>query len=160
MTSYSAVMDSNRLQNIFAKHSNEGCIIVSWEEWVEKVTMAYADLIGRAKSVPYDRITITYSELGGNIGLTVISEYFHLKIAWILYACDAYAKDDNLPMITALVVNHKYNRPSRGFWGLDRIPKQLRTGSKMDGTEFLLSPEQETFWITELKKIDKWGKGT
>lgn len=155
-----AAMDTDRLGHIYAIHSNEGCVIVTWDEWVEKVAKAYAELIGRAKSVPYDRITITYSELGNRIGLYPVSDWFHLKIAWILYACATYAHQDGLPMITALVVNSETGQPGKGFWGLEGVPIRLRKVTKIENiTPFAISGERDEFWVGELKKIDKWGKG-
>ena len=152
-------MDTNRLKSIYAKHSDEGCVIITWDEWVEKVTKAYAELVRRAKSVPYDQITITYSELGKRIGLHPLSEWFHLKIAWILYACATYAYEDGLPMITALVVNSETGQPGKGFWGLDGIPVRLRKVTKIeDITPFAISGERDDFWVAELKRIDRWGK--
>ena len=159
MTDYSPQMDINRLRGIYAEHSSEGCVIVTWEEWIDKVTKAYADLINRAKTVPYDRITTTYSELGGRIGLYLMSEWFPLKIAWILYACATYAYEDKLPLITALVVNSETGQPGKGFWTLDGIPTRLKKVTKIeDITPFAISGERDYFWVNELKKIDKWGK--
>jgi len=155
-----AGMDITRLRGIFAKHSREGCVIATWEEWVEMATGAYAELMRRAKYVPYDQITITYSELGKKIGLFPLSEWFHLKIAWILYACATYAYQDKLPLITAIVVNSETGQPGKGFWGLDGIPIRLRKVTKIeDITPFEISGERDTFWVAELKKIDKWAKG-
>jgi len=155
-----AEMDAKRLQRIHTKHTGEGCFM-PWDEWVEKVTKAYAELIRRAQSVPYGQITVTYSELGKRIGLYPLSDWFQLKIAWILYACATYAYEDGLPMITALVVNSKTGQPGKGFWGLDGVPVRLRKVTKVeDITPFIISGERDSFWVAELKRIDKWGKGT
>ena len=54
-------MDTNKLRRIYAKHTVEGCFM-PWDEWVEKVKKAYAELIRRAQMVPYNQITVTYSE--------------------------------------------------------------------------------------------------
>ena len=154
-------MDTNILRRIFKKHRGEGCVIVGWEEWQEKVGKAYAELVQIARTAPYDRITITYSELGQRIGLAPphLSDWFHLKIAWILYACAAYAFEHGLPMITALVVNSETHQPGKGFWGLEAIPVHLRKVAKIeDITPFKISGERDAFWVEELRRIDAWGK--
>jgi hypothetical protein len=154
-------MDTTILKRIFAKHRSQGCVIVDWDEWQEKVEKAYAELIRIARTAPYDRITVTYSELGQRIGLPPphLSDWFHLKIAWILYACATYAFEHGLPMITALVVNSETRQPGKGFWGLEGIPVQLRKVTKIeDITPFEISGERDTFWVEELRKIDMWGK--
>lgn len=155
-------MDTNILKRIFAKHQSQGCFIVSWNEWEDKVRKAYAELINIAQKAPYDQITITYSALGQRIGLFPKSENFHLKIAWILYACATYAFEHGLPMITALVVNLETGQPGKGFWGLEGIPVRLRkvTNIEEDTTPFQISGERDTFWVEELRKIDMWGKTT
>ena len=154
-------MDTNILKGIFAKHRREGCFIVSWGEWEDKVRKAYAELINIAQKVPYDKITITYSELGQRIDLFPLSDNFHLKIAWILYACATYAFEHGLPLITALVVNSETHQPGKGFWGLEGIPVQLRKVTKIeDITPFKISGERDKFWVEELRKIDMWGKTT
>ena len=154
-------MDTNILKRICAKHRSEGCFIVSWDEWEDKVRKAYAELINIAQKVPYDQITVTYSELGRRIDLFHLSDNFHLKIAWILYACATYAFEHDLPLITALVVNSETHQPGKGFWGLEGIPVQLRKVTKIeDITPFKISGERDKFWVEELRKIDMWGKTT
>jgi hypothetical protein len=154
-------MDTNILKRIYAEHRSKGCFIVSWNEWEDLVRKAYAELINIAQKVPYAQITVTYSELGRRIGLFPLSDNFHLKIAWILYACATYAFEHGLPMITALVVNSETGQPGKGFWGLEGIPAQLRKVTKIeDITPFNISGERDTFWVEELKRIDMWGKAT
>ena len=153
-------MDTDILERIFAKHQSEDCFM-PWDEWEEKVRKAYAELIDIAQKVPYDRITVTYSELGKRIGLFPLSDWFHLKIAWILYACATYSFEHGLPMITALVVNSETGQPGKGFWALEGIPIHLRKVTKIDDiTPFQISGERDTFWVEELRKIDMWGKAT
>jgi hypothetical protein len=154
-------MDTNVLKRIFAKHRSEGCFIVCWDEWENKVRKAYAELIHIAQKVPYDQITVTYAELGRRIDLFPLSDSFHLKIAWILYACATYAFGHGLPLITALVVNSETRQPGQGFWGLEGIPVQLRKVTKIeDIAPFRISGERDKFWVEELRRIDIWGKTT
>ena len=96
-------IDTKELDQIYLHHADEGCFMPQ-TEWEPLVRKAYAELINRTMMIPYDQITITYSQLGSKIGLTLISEWFHLKIAWILYACATLAFHRRFPMITALVV--------------------------------------------------------
>ena len=91
-------IEIQELKNIYTKHTSEGCFL-PWEEWEEKVRRAYAVLIDIARRVPYERITITYAELGHRIGLFPLSDWFQLKIAWILHACAEYAHKNGYPMI-------------------------------------------------------------
>ena len=151
-------MDNQLLEAIYTKHASEGCFM-PWDEWEEKVRKAYAELIRIAKVVPYNRITVTYSELGQRIGLFPLSDWFHLKIAWILYACATYAYKQGSPMITALVVNSETGQPGKGFWGIEGIPVHLKKVTKIDDiTPFKISGERDKFWVEELKRIDRWGK--
>ncbi len=151
-------MDTDTLRRIFEDHSKKGCFM-PWDEWEEKVRKAYAKLIDVAESVPYDRITITYSELGQRIDLFPLSDWFHLKIAWILGGCAAYASEHGLPMITALVVNSETGQPGKGFWGLEGIPAHLKKATTIeDITPFNISGERDQFWIEELRRINAWGK--
>jgi hypothetical protein len=151
-------MDTNTLRQIFSDHTNKGCFM-PWNEWAKTVKRAYAELIDIAQRMPYDRITVTYSELGQRIGLFPLSDWFHLKIAWTLGACATYASVQGLPMITALVVNSETGQPGKGFWGLEGIPVHLRKTTRIeDITPFNISGERDAFWIEELRRIDIWGK--
>lgn len=151
-------MDTEQLQKIYAKHKQEGCFM-DWEEWEPLVRQAYVELINHTKSMTYDYITMTYAELGKKIGLYPLSEWFHLKIAWILHACAAYAYKEGFPMITAMVVNSDTGQPGKGFWGLEGIPRHLRKVTKIeDITPYKIFGEMDTFWVGELRKIDRWGK--
>ena len=150
-------MDIDILRRIFDDHSKKGCFM-PWDEWEDKVRQAYTELIDIAQRVPYERITITYSELGQRIDLFPLSDWFHLKIAWILYACATYASEHGLPMITALVVNSETGQPGNGFWGLEGIPAHLRKATTIDDiTPFSISGERDQFWIEELRRINAWG---
>lgn len=151
-------IDDEEINRIYVTHHSEGCFM-DQSEWESLVKQAYLLLINRAMTTPYNRITMTYSELGAKIGLVPISEWFHLKIAWILYACATLAYNKMLPMITALVVNRETGQPGKGFWGFDDIPQELyRASSRDDITPFKLDEKRDTFWVEELKRIDKWGK--
>jgi hypothetical protein len=151
-------MEAEELRKIHARHVGEGCFM-PWEEWGEKVRKAYSELIRISRDVPYDNITITYAELGKRIGLFPLSDWFNLKIAWILYGCATYAHAHGLPMITALVVNSETGQPGKGFWGLEGIPVHLRKVAKTeDITPFRISGDRDKFWVEELKRIDKRGK--
>jgi len=151
-------MDENLLQQIYHKHNLEGGFM-PWDEWSSLVRKAYPELIRRVMNSPYDSITMTYSELGSKIGLHVVSEWFNLKIALILYACAEYAHIHQFPLITAIVVNKDTGQPGKGFWGLPWIPVPLRkqTGIE-DITSFYLDASRDKFWIEELKRLDFWGK--
>jgi hypothetical protein len=151
-------MDTERLKRIYEKHASKGCFM-PWNEWEEKVRRAYVELLKRAKQVPYNQITMTYSELGRKIELYTQSDWFHLKIAWILYGCATYAYEQGYPLITALVVNSETQQPGKGFWGLQGIPSHLRKVTRVeDITPFKISGARDEFWVNELKRIDKWGK--
>lgn len=112
------------LDQLYGTHVSEGCFMLQ-DEWELLVRKAYHELIHRARTVQYNQIPITYAQLGGKIGLTVISDWFHLKIAWVLYACATLAYRRGFPLITALVVNSDTGQPGGGFWSLDGIPQEL-----------------------------------
>lgn len=151
-------MDTGRLNRIYRKHVSEGCFM-PWDEWEGTVRKAYAELLRIAKHIPYNQITITYAELGAKIELYTCSDWFHLKIAWILYGCATYAYELGYPLITALVVNSETRQPGKGFWGLEGVPLRLRKVTRIeDITPFQISGERDEFWVKELKRIDKWGK--
>lgn len=151
-------IDNGELGHVYTRHKGEGCFMPK-EEWEPLVRRAYNELINRALTVPYSQITVTYSQLGSKIGLVPISEWFHLKIAWILYACATFAFNRGFPMITALVVNSETGQPGKGFWSLDGIPQGLRgSGRRDDITPFKVYGDRDEFWVEELKRIDQWGK--
>lgn len=151
-------MDDQELQEIFSKHKTEGCFM-PWEEWEEKVKRAYCELVRIAVQVSFDQIAVTYAELGRRIGLFAQSDWFHLKIAWILYACAEYEHGQGGPLITALVVNAETGQPGKGFWGLVGIPARLKKTARIeDISPFPISGERDKFWVEELRRIDRWGK--
>jgi len=153
-----AELEIQKLERIYTRHTSKGCFM-PWDEWEQKIRSACCELLRIAQQVPYDQITITYAELGRRIDLFPLSDWFHLKIAWILYACADYAYDEGYPLITALVVNSETGQPGKGFWGLRGIPAHLRKVTKIeDITPFRISGERDKFWVAELKQIDKWGK--
>ena len=152
-------MDIEVLTRIFRAHQSKGCFMPR-DEWEENVRSAYAELLRIAQTEPYSRITVTYSELGRRIGLFPVSAWFHLKIAWILYACATYAEAQGLPLITALVVNSETGQPGMGFWALEGVPAHLRKEARIEDTAPLqISGERDAFWVGELRRIDMWGKG-
>ena len=151
-------MDEGQLQRIYEGHRKQGCFLL-WEEWIDKVKKAYCQLIKRAKESPYDRITITYGELGSNIGLLPITDWFPLKMGWIVGACSQYEHQCGRPLLSALVVNSDTGQPGKGFWGLPGIPPQLRKVTKIeDATPVVIDGERDKFWVEELKQIDKYWK--
>ena len=151
-------MDENELRVIFLSHQKQGCFL-GWEEWKEKVEGTHSHLIDRAKETPYDHITITYGELGEKIGLYPLSEWFHLKIGWIVGACSEYEYQQGRLLISALVVNSETGQPGKGFWGLPGIPIHLRKVTKIeDITPYSLDEERDRFWVEQLKLIDEYWK--
>ena len=151
-------MDEDMLLKVYNRQKELGCFL-DWAEWREKVEKAYFELVKRAKHMPYDRITITYAELGRDIGLFPLSEWFHLKIGWIVGACSVYEYHFNRPLLSALVVSADTNRPGNGFWGLSGIPARLRKAVKIeDTTSSQVDTERERFWLEELKRIDRYWK--
>ena len=151
-------MDEQELQRIYLGHQKQGCIM-PWNEWKEKVEPPYVELTERAREVPYDKFTITYGELGSQIRLFPLSEWFHLKIGWIVGACSQYEHQHGRPLISALVVNAETNQPGKGFWGLPGIPLRLTKVTKIeDFTPFQIKGERDKFWVEELKRIDKCWK--
>lgn len=152
-------MDDEILQQIYEKHKREGGFM-HWDEWSGLAQKAYPELIRQVMYSPYDSITMTYSELGGKIGLVVISEWFNLKIALVLYACAEYAHVRQFPLITAVVVNKDTGQPGKGFWRLPWIPGSLRKQGRIeeDITSFRLDASRDKFWVAELKRLDSWGK--
>ncbi len=151
-------IDTKLLQQIYEKHQRDGGFM-PWDEWSDLFRKAYPELVLHIMNNPYDRITMTYSELGGKIGLTVISDWFNLKIALVLYACAEYAYIRQFPLITAVVVNKDTGQPGKGFWGLPWIPVSLRKQTRVeDLTPFHLDSNRDKFWIEELKSLDSWGK--
>lgn len=153
-------MDQGELRRIYLGHQKQGCFL-RWDEWKENVERAYSELIERAKNIPYNQFTITYGELGSRIGLFPLSDWFHLKIGWIVGACSEYEYQQSSPLISALVVSLETNQPGKGFWGLPGIPPHLRKAAKIeDTTPFQIKGDRDKFWVEELKRIDKfWKRG-
>ncbi|TET18177.1 MAG: hypothetical protein E3J75_00750 [Dehalococcoidia bacterium] len=152
-------MNEEELKSLWERHRQRGGIIRSWEEWKDKVGKAYIELIKIAKEIPYDLMRITYGKLGARIGLYPLSELFQLKIGHIVGACSVYEHEHGRPLISALVVNEETNRPGKGFWGLPGIPPHLRKNIGIeDITVFKLDEGRESFWINQIKQIDKCWK--
>jgi len=150
-------MDEKILKEIYQEHRKLGCVIITWDEWEEKVKKAYYVLVIRAKEIDRDNIPITYSELGTKIELNPISEWFQLKIGWICGACSEYEYYAGRPLISALVISKETNKPGMGFWALPGIPPNLRRDCRIgDSTPFPIdrNKERDEFWLEELKKID------
>jgi len=147
-------MDSAILRKIYASHIKQGCFM-KWQEWNDLVEKAYSVLVDRAKTKPYREIAITYGELGSKIGLYPLSDWFHLKIGWIVGACSEYEYEFDRPLISALVVNSETYQSGKGFWGLPGIPADLQKKVKIeDSTPLKLTGDRDKFWINQLKEID------
>jgi hypothetical protein len=104
------------LDDIYSEHKSQG-LFMDKKEWQPYVSCTYNELINIATTKPYDQMIITYSQLGNKIGL-FSPDWFHLKIAWILYACAEYQNryyGDEAPLITALVLMLKLLNPEKVF---------------------------------------------
>jgi len=118
-----------------------------WEEWKEKVSTAYLELIRVARA----RKTITYGELGyGKLGIS--EEWLLPKIGWIVGACSEYEFVEGHPLLSSVVVSAETNMPGKGYWGLPGIPNHLRRREWQGqiGKPELVEAERERFWVAEL----------
>ena len=151
-------MNEHELKDLWERHQRRGGFL-SWDEWKDKVGKAYIELIKVAKEIPYDQMRITYGQLGTKIGLPPLTDWFPLKMGHICGACSVYEHEHSRPLISALVVNEETNRPGKGFWGLPGIPIHLRKNIGIeDITAFKLDEDRESFWIDQIKQIDKCWK--
>ena len=148
-------MDERILEQIFYRYKGEtGFVIVTWEEFRDLVVSAYPLLIGAAKK---ERL-ITYGEVGRKIGLFIGSEYFQLKIGFVVGACSEYEAIEGRPLISAIVVNSNTKYPGQGFWGLSRVPDNIRLDVKYSDIEsgYKMTPEMLDFWTSEVQAIFDW----
>jgi hypothetical protein len=98
-------MDEQILRILWEQQRNEGGPIQDLMEWKEKVAKAHQALVERARNIPFCEMPIVYGQLGTNIGLYVLSEWFQLKIGWIVGACSIYEHQQGHPLISALVIS-------------------------------------------------------
>ena len=151
-------MNEEELKALWERH-RKGRGFLPWDEWKDKVGRAYIELLKIAKEVPYNYMRITYGQLGVRIGLPPLTDWFPLKMGYICGACSVYEHEHDRPLISALVVNEETNRPGKGFWGLLGIPTHLRKDVGIeDITIFKLDEDRESFWINEIRQIDKCWK--
>jgi len=144
-------VNEEKLKEIYRQQRTLGCFL-DWEEWKDKVTKAYSELVEVARRGSL----ITYGELG--IGKLRISlDWLYPKIGWVVGACSVYEWREGRSLISALVVSSKTNRPGKGFWGLPGIPSQLRMHVKVGSTERVsnLEIERDEFWAKEVDKTHK-----
>jgi len=150
-------VDQQILKQIFESHKGKpGFVFVSWEEYRDLVEKAYPLLIDKARKGGF----ITYGEVGGKIGLYVSSDYFQLKIGFVVGACSQYESIEERPLISAIVVNDQTNYPGRGFWGLSTIPARIRLNTQYSDIEsgIKMTDEMLRFWTDEVKRIFEWWK--
>lgn len=148
-------IDEKILKRIFNRYRGEpGFVITTWEEFRDLVKKAYPLLIARAKK----ERPITYGEVGGKIGLYVGSEYFQLKIGFVVGACSDYETIKGRPLISAIVVNDTTKYPGQGFWGLSRLPDNIRLNIQYSDIEsgYIMTNEMLGFWTSEVKKVFEW----
>ena len=106
-------IDEKILKQIFNRYRGvPGFVVTTWEEFRDLVKKAYPLLIDAAKRGKL----ITYGEVGGKMGLYVGSEYFHLKIGYIVGACSNYESIKERPLLSAIVVNETTSYPGHGFF--------------------------------------------
>jgi len=150
-------IDKKILKQIFNRYRGApGFVIVTWEEFRDLVTKAYPFLINAAKEERF----ITYGEVGGKIGLYVDSEYFQLKIGFVVGACSDYENIKGRPLISAIVVNDTTKYPGKGFWGLSRIPDNIRLNIQYSDIEsgYRMTNEMLDFWTSEVRRVFNWWK--
>ena len=152
-------IDQISLKKLFESEYAAGGIIRDLSEWNKYVPKAHEALIRRAQAVSFDRLPISYGELGGKIAL-FSPDYFPLKIAAILWGCSEFEHAQGRPLITSIVVNQDTNQPGMGFWGVSGIPASLRkaTSLKDDLTAgFCLDDKRQEFWVNEMRRVsDYW----
>lgn len=150
------------LQQSWEHQRKAGGPVLTREEWDKLVLEAYRELVMRAETASYDNLPITYGDLGSKIGLFPLSDWFYLKIGWIVGACSEYEHQHGRPMISAMVINKETKQPGRGFWRLSGIPPHLRKEVKYgygDATPEKLDEDRDRFWIAELQRISRYWKG-
>lgn len=148
-------IDEKTLRQIFDRYRGEpGFVIVTWEEFRDLVERAYPLLVDAAKK----EALITYGEVGRRIGLYVGSEYFQLKIGYVVGACSDYEAVKGRPLISAIVVNADTNYPGQGFWGLPRIPANIRLNIQHSEIEsgYRMTNEMLDFWASEIRRVFDW----
>jgi len=143
------------LNQIYNRYVGQpGFVIITWQEFEDLVTKAYPVLVDAAKK---DKL-ITYGEVGGKIGLYVGSDYFQLKIGYIVGACSDYEDTKGRPLLSAIVVNETTRYPGQGFWGLSRIPSNIRLNIQYSDIEsgYVMSDDMLAFWSAEVKRAFDW----
>ena len=113
-------MDEEFLRTSWEQQRTAGGPIGDLEEWKKLVPKAYQQLIKRAQTVPYDDMCIPYGKLGEMIGLRHLSEWFQLKIGWVVGACSEHGYQRSHPLISAMVVNADTNQPGKRLLGTFR----------------------------------------
>lgn len=150
-------IDEKILKQIFDRYKGEpGFVIVTWEEFRQLVKKAYPLLIDTARKERF----ITYGEVGSKIGLYVGSEYFQLKIGFIVGACSDYETIKGRPLISVIVVNDTTKYPGQGFWGLSRIPDSIHLNIQYSDIEsgYKMTDEMLDFWTSEVRRAFDWWK--
>jgi len=148
-------VDEKVLKQIYDRHIGQpGFVINTWAEYKDLVTKAYPVLVDAAKR---GRL-ITYGEVGGKIGLYTGSEYFQLKIGYVVGACSDYENIKGRPLLSAIVVNETTRYPGQGFWGLSRIPTSIRLNIQYSDIEsgYVMTNEMLDFWSAEVKRVFDW----
>lgn len=143
------------LNQIYYRYVGQpGFVINTWEEFRGLVTKAYPVLIDAAKSEKL----VTYGEVGGKIGLYVGSDYFQLKIGYIVGACSDYESIKGRPLLSAIAVNETTRYPGQGFWGLSRISSNIRLNIQYSDIEsgYVMSNEMLGFWSAEVRRVFDW----
>jgi len=150
-------VDEKILKQIFDRHKGQpGFVIITWEEFSDLVKKAYPLLIGSARREKL----ITYGEVGSKISLYVGSEYFHLKIGYIVGTCSNHEGIQGRPLLSAIAVNEATNYPGQGFWGLSGIPANIRLNIQYSDIEsgYMMTKGMLDFWTSEVRKVFDWWK--
>ena len=148
-------VDEKILKQIFDRYKGQpGFVIITWEEFMDLVKKAYPLLVDAARRGKL----VTYGEVGGKIGLYVGSDYFQLKIGYIVGACSDYESIKGRPLLSAIVVNETTKYPGQGFWGLSRIPGNIRLNIQYSDIEsgYVMTNEMLEFWSAEVKRAFGW----
>lgn len=150
-------IDEKILMSIFERYKGQpGFVIVTQEEFLGLTRKAYQVLIKVAK----ENRLITYGEVARKIDLSVLSPYFQLKIGFIVGACSDYENIEGRPLISAIVINETTNYPGKGFWGLPRIPQNIRLNIQYSDVEsgYKMTDEMLAFWSSEVQSVFGWWK--
>lgn len=85
--------------------------------WIHKAGLAWPILARTAK----DKDTITYKELGGEIG------EHHRNVRWVLGVIQQYCLDAGHPPLTGIVLSKTQKKPGAGFiaWDIDDLNTAL-----------------------------------